>query len=98
MSETVYERFETNAEFQAAVDRLLEPPGRELRIFDPDGGALRLNDPLRIARLERFLMSNRTRRRYLVPHNIDPLTRQRPRSMRHLGRHSQPMQIIRTQE
>ncbi len=32
MSETVYERFETNADFQAAVDRLLQQPGRELRI------------------------------------------------------------------
>jgi hypothetical protein len=41
MSETVYERFETNADFQAAVDRLLEQPGRELRIFDPDGAGLR---------------------------------------------------------
>ena len=98
MSETVYERFETNADFQAAVDRLLEQPGRELRIFDPDGGALRLNDPLRIARLERFLMSSRTRRIYLVLHNTDPLTRQCPRMMSLLGRYSHAMQINRTQE
>jgi len=98
MSETVYERFETNADFQAAVDRLLEQPGRELRIFDPDGGGLRLNDPLRIARLERFLMSSRTRRIYLVLHNTDPLTRQCPRMMSLLGRYSHAMQINRTQE
>jgi len=98
MSETVYERFETNADFQAAVDRLLEQPGRELRIFDPDGGALRLNDPLRIARLERFLMSSRTRRIYLVLHDTDPLTRQCPRMMSLLGRYSHAMQINRTQE
>jgi hypothetical protein len=98
MSETVYERFETNADFQAAVDRLLEQPGRELRIFDPDGAGLRLNDPLRIARLERFLMSSRTRRIYMALHNTDPLTRQCPRMMGLLGRYSHAMQINRTQE
>jgi len=98
MSETVYERFETNADFQAAVDRLLQQPGRELRIFDPDGAGLRLNDALRIARLERFLMSSRTRRIYLVLHNTDPLTRQCPRMMSLLGRYSHAMQINRTHE
>ena len=98
MSETVYERFETNADFQAAVDRLLQQPGRELRIFDPDGAGLRLNDPLRIAHLERFLMSSRTRRIYLVLHNTDPLTRQCPRMMSLLGRYSHAMQINRTHE
>ena len=45
MSETVYERFDSNAGFQAAIDRLLEQPGRELRIFDPDLSALRVNEP-----------------------------------------------------
>ena len=98
MSETVYERFETNADFQAAVDRLLQQPGRELRIFDPDGAGLRLNDPLRLAHLERFLMSSRTRRIYVVLHNTDPLTRQCPRMMSLLGRYSHAMQINRTHE
>jgi hypothetical protein len=98
MSETVYERFETNADFQAAVDRLLQQPGRELRIFDPDGAGLRLNDPARVERLERFLMSSRTRRIYLVLHNTDPLTRQCPRMMSLLGRYSHAMQINRTHE
>ena len=98
MSETVYERFETNADFQAAVDRLLQQPGRELRIFDPDGAGLRLNDPARVERLARFLMSSRTRRIYLVLHNTDPLTRQCPRMMSLLGRYSHAMQINRTHE
>jgi hypothetical protein len=98
MSETVYERFETNADFQAAVDRLLQQPGRELRIFDPDGAGLRLNDPQRLARLERFLMSSRTRRIYLVLHHSDHLTRQCPRMMSLLGRYSHAMQINRTHE
>ena len=98
MSETVYERFETNADFQAAVDRLLQQPGRELRIFDPDGAGLRLNDPLRLAHLEHFLMSSRTRRIYLALHNTDHLTRQCPRMMSLLGRYSHAMQINRTHE
>ena len=62
MDAPIYERFDTNEGFQAAVDRLLEQPGRELRVFDPDGAALRLNDPERIERLERFLLASRTRR------------------------------------
>ena len=62
MDDAVYERFDTGEGFQAAVDRLLEQPGRELRIFDPDGAALRLNDSGRIGRMERFLQASRTRR------------------------------------
>ena len=50
MDEASYERFDTSAGFQAAVDRLLSQPGRELRIFDPDGSALRLNDSARAHR------------------------------------------------
>jgi len=53
MDVPIYERFDTNDGFQACVERLLEQPGRELRVFDPDGAALRLNDPGRIERLER---------------------------------------------
>jgi len=36
------------------VQRLLGQPGRELRVFDPDGAALRLNDSSRVGALERF--------------------------------------------
>ena len=61
MAEAVYERFDDNAGFQAAVDRLLEQPGRELRIFDPDLSALRLNTAERVERLQRFLAASRTR-------------------------------------
>ena len=51
MDEPIYEQFDTAEGFHAAVDRLLEQPGRELRVFDPDGSALRLNDSARIAAL-----------------------------------------------
>ena len=94
----VYERFETNAGFQSAVDRLLEQPGRELRVFDPDGAALRLNDPARIERLESFLLASRTRRLQLVVHNTDHLTRQCARLMMLLRRFSHVVQINRTNE
>jgi hypothetical protein len=98
MSETVYERFDNNAGFQAAVDRLLEQPGRELRIFDPDLSALRVNDPGRIERLERFLLASRTRRLYVVVHNPEQIMRQCPRMMSLLARFSHAIQINRTHE
>jgi len=98
MDAPIYERFDTNEGFQAAVVRLMEQPGRELRVFDPDGAALRLNDPQRIEGLERFLLASRTRRLYLVVHNTEHLTRQCPRLLTLLRRFSHAMQINRTHE
>jgi hypothetical protein len=98
MSETVYERFDSNAGFQAAIDRLLEQPGRELRIFDPDLAALRINESGRIERLERFLQASRTRRLYVAVHNPEHITRQCPRMMSLVARFSHAIQINRTQE
>jgi hypothetical protein len=98
MDAPIYERFDTNEGFQAAVDRLLEQPGRELRMFDPDGAALRLNDPARIERLERFLLASRTRRVYLVLHDTDHVTRQTPRLLTLLRRFAHAVQINRTHE
>lgn len=98
MDAPIYERFDTNQGFQAAVERLLEQPGRELRVFDPDGAALRLNDPQRIERLDRFLLASRTRRLYLVVHSTDHLTRQCPRLMVLLKRFAHAMQINQTHE
>ena len=98
MDAPIYERFETNEGFQSAMDRLMEQPGRELRLFDPDGAALRLNDPQRIERLDRFLLASRTRRIYLVVHNTDHITRQCPRLLTLLRRFSHAMQINRTHE
>src|SRR3712207_4530680 len=97
-SEQLYERFDTNAAFQAAVDRLLAQQGRELRIFDPDGAALRLNDPARVQALERFLRESRTRRLYLVLHDAQPLQRDCPRMMSLLARYTHAVQVHRTHE
>ncbi|HEY3077057.1 MAG TPA: hypothetical protein VGJ74_17950 [Burkholderiales bacterium] len=98
MDEATYERFESNAGFQSAVERLLAQPGRELRIFDPDGSSLRLNDSARIALFERFLHASRTRRIYLVVHDTDYITRQCPRLLALLARFSHMVQINRTHE
>ena len=98
MDAPVYERFDTNEGFQASVERLLEQPGRELRVFDPDGASLRLNDPGRVERIEQFLLASRTRRLYLVVHSTEHLTRQCPRLLTLLRRFSHAMQINRTHE
>ena len=98
MDEAVYETFDSNDGFQVAVDRLLEQPGRELRIFDPDGAALRLNDSGRIERIEKFLMTSRTRRLYMAVHDTEHIARQCPRMMALIGRLSHAIQINRTAE
>ena len=93
-----YERFDTKAGFQDAVDRLLDQFGRELRIFDPDLSALRVNDADRIERIERFLAASRVRRLFIVVHNTDHVTRYCPRMMGLLARFSHAIQINRTHE
>src|SRR3954470_15400901 len=98
VSETDYQRFDTSAGFQAAVDRLLEQPGRELRVFDPDLAALRVNDPARIERLERFLLAGRSRGPFCVVHNTDHVTRQCPRMMNLIARFAHAIQVNRTHE
>jgi hypothetical protein len=98
MDEATYERFDTSAGFQAAVERLLGQPGRELRIFDPDASSLRLNDSARIALLEAFLGASRTRRIYMVVHQTDHILRQCPRFLGLLSRFSHMIQINRSHE
>ena len=93
-----YELFESEAGFQLAVDRLLEQPGRELRVFDPDLVALRLGAPERVARLERFLGASRTRRLYVALHDPEHLKRFCPRMMDLLRRYSHAIQVQRTHE
>src|SRR4051812_21298181 len=74
MDEPSYERFDTGAGYQAAVERMFAQPGRELRVFDPDGASLRLNDPARIEVIEAFLTASRVRRLYMVVHRTDHIT------------------------
>lgn len=92
-----YERFDTEAQFQSAVDRLLTLPGRELRIFDPDFTALKPNAPARVRAFEAFLAASRTRRIHAVVHDTGPLTRQCPRMMRLIARYSHALQVHQTQ-
>lgn len=93
-----YRSFSGDAEFQLAVDQLLVQAGRELRIFEPDGKALRLNAPARLALLEAFLRASRTHRIQIVVHDIEHLTKECPRMMDFLKRFNHAMQINRTHE
>lgn len=95
---TEYQRFENEGEFHLALDRFLDQPGRELRLFDTDLRSLRPNSPARIAQLERFLRGSRTRRIYIVVHETDYLTRQCPRMMGLLKLFTHAIQINRTHE
>lgn len=93
-----YERFDSEAAFQDAVDRLLAQPGRELRIFDPDLAALRFSASPRVQRIEEFLAASRTRRLYIALHDPDHVTRHCPRLMTLLARYSHAIAIHRTHE
>ena len=95
---TKYQRFEGEAEFQRTLERFLEQPGRELRLFDPDLKALRLNSPARIARLDAFLRGSRTRRIQIVVHETEHLTRHCPRMMSLLKLFNHAIQINCTHE
>ena len=95
---TEYRRFEGEGDFQKALDLFLEQPGRELRLFDPDLKAMRLNSPARIAQFDRFLRASRTRRIYIAVHDTDHLTRQCPRMLELLRLFTHVIQINRTHE
>jgi hypothetical protein len=93
-----YLQFDTEADFQQALDRLLAAQGRELRIFDPDLAALRLNTPQRVEQLRQFLAASRTRRLYVVVHSPDHLTKYCPRMMALLSRFAHAIQVNCTHE
>ena len=95
---TEYAQFETEAEFQGALDRLLAAPGRELRIFDPDLSALRLNAAQRVEQLRLFLAASRTRRIYIAVHDPGHVTRYCPRMMALLARFAHAIQVNCTHE
>ena len=93
-----YLQFDTEADFQQALDRLLAAQGRELRIFDPDLAALRFNTPQRVEQLRQFLAASRTRRLYVVVHSPDHLTKYCPRMMALLSRFAHAIQVNCTHE
>jgi len=93
-----YERFDDEEGFQRAAERLLEQPGRELRVFDPDLSGLRLNMPDRIARLQRFLLGSSARRVYIAIHDTDYVTKYCPRMLNLLAGYTPAVQIHRTDE
>jgi len=84
--------------FSGTLGTRMIPPSRTGFEFDPDGAALRLNDPDRAGRLEKFLQASRTRRLYLVLHDTGHLERQCPRMMSLLARYAHAIEIHRTHE
>jgi len=93
-----YFRFDTEADFQVAVDKLFQQPGRELRVFDSNLSVLKLNSPARIDQLREFLAANRANRAYMVVHDTDHVTRHCPRLMNLLSRYNHALQINRTSD
>ncbi|MBK8063981.1 MAG: hypothetical protein IPK29_07860 [Betaproteobacteria bacterium] len=93
-----YVRFDNQADFQAAVDRLLAQSGRELRIFDTDLSVYKFNSPQRVQALRDFLAASRSRRVQLVVHDTDYITKHCPRLMDLLAQYAHAMQINRTHE
>ena len=93
-----YQRFDTEAGWHEAIDRLVANEGRELRIFDPDLSSLRLNSPERVGTLEKFLQASRTRRLYVAAHDTEHLTRRCPRMMGLIARYAHAIQVHRTHE
>lgn len=96
--QTEYLPFDGQADFQRAIGRLLAAPGRELRVFDPDLAALRLDDAARIEQITAFLAASRTRRIFMAVHDTEHVTRYCPRMMALLARYSHAIQINRTHE
>jgi hypothetical protein len=96
--QTEYAQFETEAGFQGALDRLLAAPGRELRIFDPDLSALRLNTAQRVEQFRLFLAASRTRRIYIAVHDPDHVIKYCPRMMTLLARFAHAIQVNCTHE
>lgn len=98
LPQTEYAPFDGEADFQRAIERLLAAPGRELRVFDPDLGALRLNDAARIEQITAFLGASRARRIFIAAHDTEHVTRYCPRMMSLLARYAHAIQINRTHE
>ena len=94
----VYAPFSSEADYQAAIDTLLDQEGRELRIFDPDLVSLQLSSAARVDHLERFLRVSRTRRIYVATHDAGHMTRRCPRMMSLLARFAHMIQVNRTHE
>lgn len=93
-----YFRFDTEADFQAAVEKLFQQPGREMRIFDSNLSVFKLNSPARIDLLRAFLAENRAHRIYMVVHNTDHVTRHCPRLMNLLSLYNHALQINQTSD
>lgn len=91
-----YTALSGEADYRAALDRVLALAAREIRIFDPDLVAMRLDESARIDALTRFLLGAPDRRISIVVHDPEPAEKHMPRLLNLLARHSHAVTVRRS--
>lgn len=88
----------SEAEYEAAIDRVIENASHTLHIFDVNLATGGYNTAKRHESLRSFMMKNRANRLVVVLHDTSYLTRQCPRLLQLLQLHSHAISILQTQE
>jgi len=86
------------AEYEAAIDTVIEHAERTLHLFDTDLATGGFGSSRRYEGLRSFLTKHRANRIVIVLHETDHITRYYPRLMQLLKLHSHAMTILQTQE
>lgn len=84
-----------NAQFDAAIDSVLQKASRRIRIFDRDLGR-EYNASRRIELLRRFLLASRRNTLQIVAHDIQTLDRNCPRILNLLRNYAHSISIHET--
>ena len=85
------------SEYLKGADTLLELAQLELRIFDRDLSETRLDAPVRIEAMRRFLARSRLNRIHIALHDVEHVKRFCPRIIALLGAFADSMSIRRTE-
>jgi hypothetical protein len=91
-----HEKLTGIAEYEAALDRLLERPQRQLRVFDRQLSRS-FDTPARHDLLRRFLLRSRANRIQIVLHDVSNLARDCPRLMSLMRQFSHALAIQETE-
>lgn len=97
MSGTI-ELFDSEAGYRAAIDATLAAAQGEIRIFDRDLRRMGIDDATHVARLDGFLVGDRSRRLRLVLHDLDPLEKTMPRLITLIREYLHAIEVRRTPE
>ena len=90
--EPIYKLMTTEADYRAGCAEVLRLAEREIRIFDRDLLAIRLDEPQQADRLGAFLSSDRSRQVRIVLHEPETVRKHAPRVMQLLARFSHQME------